>query len=208
MAEGVSRLIDHLVTVFDRELRRVTVRSERKTEIVEVEIRILVQPRETDIRNRKTLHVSPVREPRFIGQFRSEIVDQRVREQPAIDRRQRKEFRESREVIDRSITIEDETRAMHGLVALGEIKVENDVPIVLEIRRAKRDVSDGNVQKSARRPRACRITRNCADRNRARVVARRDRNELSESREIRGRYAGESLQYRETFGGRSRDVAG
>src|SRR6185369_6967653 len=83
-AEVVSRLVDDLITVLDGELWRVRVWPNGKTEIVEIDIRKLVQPGIANVRHRKSLNVPPVCQTSFIRELGSEVMDQRVRKKPAI----------------------------------------------------------------------------------------------------------------------------
>jgi len=92
-------------------------------------------------------------------------------------------------IVDGALAIVDEARVMLRLVTLREIQIEDDVSIVLEIRRRKRNVPHwhGKHIATGTIPRC--IAQNRADGDRTSVVGCSYGNELFESRQISGRQA-------------------
>src|SRR5262249_44888064 len=193
----VGDIVDQLVVILDRKGRPVRIGSYIDAGCAQVQqpyVGKRVQPGEFLVPARHQEVKPPVGYPRLVSEPRGKAVQQRVREQPGVERLRSEELRQTHLAarnagIQAPGLIECKAALVLRLVTLGEVDITLNVVVVGECRRWNIDIADRN--------RAARDGDVVAS-----GLRRRGRDKLLENSQIGRRQPGDSIEYRETLGGR------
>src|SRR5262252_4546878 len=123
-------IIDHLVAILDRELRRKRIGSDVNAQIEQAEVGEFVQAGKVNAGAEKNLRVPAIRQTGFVHYLWRKAVRERVGEQTALNRCDGEKRRQVRGIVDGGEVVHDETAAMLRLLALRIVDVQHEVFLV------------------------------------------------------------------------------
>src|SRR6187399_2784731 len=139
------QIVDYLVVVLDTGLRRVRVRSETYSEVVEFEIREGVETRETETGHGEALRRTTIRDARLVYQVLAKSMVQGIGEEPLLARYRSKELWQTRGVINVCSIGKQKSPMVLGAGTLVIVKIDNCVVLFEKVRG--RDIHRPNLHR-------------------------------------------------------------